>query len=70
MCDLVRVHVIISFGDCSVSFLCPMYWVAPHRSAGVQQDVTSFRYYCEVQMFLYLEQPGIDVPNLTTIVVL
>ena len=34
MCDLVRVHVIISFGDCSVSLLCPMYWAMPHCSVG------------------------------------
>ena len=38
MWDLVRVHVIISFGDCSVSLLCPMYWAVPHRSAGAQHS--------------------------------
>ena len=36
MCDPVCVHVIISFRDCSISLLCPMYWAVPHRSAGAQ----------------------------------
>ena len=36
MSDLVSVHVIISFGDCSVSLFYPMYWAVPHRSAGAQ----------------------------------
>ena len=39
MFDPVRVHVIISFGDCSVSRFCPKYWAVPHRSAGAQQVV-------------------------------
>ena len=34
MCDPMRVHVIISFGDCSVSLFCPMYWAVLQRSAG------------------------------------
>ena len=37
MCDPMSVHVIISFGDCSVSLLCPMYWAVPYRSIGAQQ---------------------------------
>ena len=39
MFDPVSVHVIISFGDCSVSLLCPMYWGVPRRSAGAKQVV-------------------------------
>ena len=38
MFDPVCVHVIISFGDCSVSHFCPKYWTVPHRSAGAQQQ--------------------------------
>ena len=37
MFDPVGVHVIISFGDCSLSRLCPMYWAVSHRSVGAQQ---------------------------------
>ena len=40
MCDPVRVHVIILFGDCYVSLLCPMYWAVPHHSAGAQHRFT------------------------------
>ena len=39
MCDLVGVHVIISFGDCSVSLSCPVYWAMPHCSVGEQHLV-------------------------------
>ena len=37
MFDLVCVHVTISFGDCSISRVCPKYWAVPHRSARAQQ---------------------------------
>ena len=40
MFDPVSVHVIISFGDCSVSRFCPKYWVVPHRLARAQQVVS------------------------------
>ena len=40
MCDPVRVSVIISFGDCSISLLCPMYLAMPHRSVRAQQVVS------------------------------
>ena len=39
MCDPERVHVIISFGDCSISLFCPKYWAVLHHSAGAQQVV-------------------------------
>ena len=38
MFDPMRVHVIISFRDCSASRFCPMYWAVPHCSAGAQHQ--------------------------------
>ena len=40
MFDPVHVHVITSFGDCSVSRFCPKYWAVLHRLAGAQQVVS------------------------------
>ena len=39
MFDPMSVHVIISFGDCSVSLFCLIYWAVPHHLAGAQQSV-------------------------------
>ena len=43
MCDPMSVHVIISFGDCSVSLFCPMYWAVLLRLAGAQHLVSEPR---------------------------